>query len=73
MDPPVMDEQYIAVKNTMADTGLMVYVNVRPRATAMVAETPGRAPKIVPRTMATTTIRNIEPPPQTALRPETNI
>ena len=42
----------------MAGTGSMLYVNGSPSATAIVELTPGRAPKIVPITMAMTTMKN---------------
>ena len=59
MLPPVIDEQYTATRNTIAGTGCIEYVNGRPSATAIVALTPGSAPKIVPTTMANTTINNV--------------
>ena len=59
MLPPVMDEQYTATRNTIAGTGCIEYVNGRPSATAIVALTPGSAPKIVPTTIANTTIKNV--------------
>ena len=61
------------VSATMAVALALTFTYTMQPTPAIVADTPGRAPKMVPSTMATMTIRNMVPPPQTALRPEINI